>query len=1154
MPKRSADTDARHVISISPRARMRQHLLRAAALSSLCSSTLNAGILFLDSFGAAGASNGQFAQPGGITVAPDGSLYVTDTGNDRIQHFDAAGNYLGKFGSPGSGNGQFVFPNGVVVGLTVNSAGEIYVADRGSNRIQRFAADGTFINRWGGIGTGNGQFSSPADITCDGTNVYVADLNNHRIQKFSAVGSYLDQFGSIGGGDGKLNQPSGIAVTAGGDFLIADTLNQRIDRFHSNLTFQFKIGSFGSADGQFNRPAGVALDAMENIYVADEANNRIEKFSSSGSFLQSFGTLGSADGQMTRPLGVAATSSGLVYVVDTDNNRIHRWLDFDAWVSPAIHKTPSLTLTTTATLDSGKGLDVHGDLTLPAAGVLNLIGGSITVTGKYSSAGTLVMTSGTLSADTIINSANNQLFGGTLSATTLFTNASPLTITGGTLNAGSFVNNSTLNLTAGTLNVGSFVRNGPFNWAGGTLRFSDALVLDGPKSTIIFGGSSSATLSAGQQLAVANDLNLQIDNLSIVGGSLVSGKGFVGYKSDAIGTVLLSGHDSTWTARGLNLGWNGPASLTILDQSVVTNSADATLSFGSDSAVSVTVANPGARFVTDGKLSIGDSGQTNLSISDGAFVSAHASSLGANATGDARVDITGAGSMWTTATSLAVGGDTVRAAGRGDINIRSGATVQVGDQLIIWPTGTVRLNGGTLRTDELVVNGVFLWNSGTLQLTGLAGLTLGTGGVFGSTLTVGQNQSLVIDNTLTIQGGSVLSVLPGASLSCSNLSLLGGTVAAPGGINLDNVHTLTGRGLVGGAISGGATSTILATGTLTLGDLASSSGVDFKGTLNVASSQVLLLDADQAILSGQVILGDGGKLLAINGISLASGATLAATGNASVVGKFTSAGIVIGPAGAGQLLTFENDVTGPGLFTGNIHFANGITVTGNAPVSFNGDLTFTSGLILDGRTLTIGGNGHVLTTPSIAITIDGKLDLTSNGMIVQADPSQRDQVILDITDLVKRGRAGGAWTGPGITSSTAAAQPNKLTGLAVILNDNGLGLPILTTFGGHDADINSILIKYTWNGDMDLNGIIDADDYFLIDRGFANHLAGYRNGDLDFSGVVDADDYFLIDRAFVGQTGILSAGDPTNAAVVPEPGAGIFLVLAGVALSRRRRR
>jgi hypothetical protein len=86
-----------------------------------------------------------------------------------------------------------------------------------------------------------------------------------------------------------------------------------------------------------------------------------------------------------------------------------------------------------------------------------------------------------------------------------------------------------------------------------------------------------------------------------------------------------------------------------------------------------------------------------------------------------------------------------------------------------------------------------------------------------------------------------------------------------------------------------------------------------------------------------------------------------------------------------------------------------------------------------------------------------------------------------------------------------------------MLNDQGNGSPLFAQFGPFNVDTDSVLVKYTLNGDMDLNGVLDADDYFQIDNGFAKGAQGYRDGDLNYSQSIDADDYFLLDLAFATQ-------------------------------------
>ena len=86
---------------------------------------------------------------------------------------------------------------------------------------------------------------------------------------------------------------------------------------------------------------------------------------------------------------------------------------------------------------------------------------------------------------------------------------------------------------------------------------------------------------------------------------------------------------------------------------------------------------------------------------------------------------------------------------------------------------------------------------------------------------------------------------------------------------------------------------------------------------------------------------------------------------------------------------------------------------------------------------------------------------------------------------------------------------DDLHGLAAIRNADEQGQPLFDSFAGQAVDENSILVKFTINGDADLNGKLDASDYFLIDKGFlsknsANPLTGYRNGDFDYNDKIDA--------------------------------------------------
>ena len=114
----------------------------------------------------------------------------------------------------------------------MDASGNVYVADTGNGRVQKFTSDGTFLTQWGSGGSEPGQFDYPQGIAVDGRgNVYVADTWNHRVQKFTSDGTFLTQWGRGGSGPGQFDYPQGIAVEGSGNIYVADTWNGRVQVF-----------------------------------------------------------------------------------------------------------------------------------------------------------------------------------------------------------------------------------------------------------------------------------------------------------------------------------------------------------------------------------------------------------------------------------------------------------------------------------------------------------------------------------------------------------------------------------------------------------------------------------------------------------------------------------------------------------------------------------------------------------------------------------------------------------------------------------------------------------------------------------------------------------------------------------------------------------
>ncbi|MBC8108052.1 MAG: S8 family serine peptidase, partial [Anaerolineae bacterium] len=176
--------------------------------------------------------------------------------------------------------------------------------------------------------------------------------------------------------------------------------------------------------------------------------------------------------------------------------------------------------------------------------------------------------------------------------------------------------------------------------------------------------------------------------------------------------------------------------------------------------------------------------------------------------------------------------------------------------------------------------------------------------------------------------------------------------------------------------------------------------------------------------------------------------------------------------------------------------------------------------IASGGLATMALNGsNVLRTNALSLTGTGTLDMTNNDLIV--DYSGGTQLPA-VQALINSARASGAWTGSGITSSAAKnASPANTSLAAIEASDFDALYGAAAPFSGQSVDATAVLVKYTYYGDTDFNGVVDFDDYSRADAGFNNNRTGWLNGDADGNGIVDFDDYSLIDLAFNTQVGTL---------------------------------
>lgn len=311
------------------------------------------------------ALSAQMSGPSGVALDSSGDVYVADLGNNRIRRVSGTGGSAAITTVAGSGNAGFSGDAGPSTsaqlnqpaGVAVDSAGNLYIADSGNNRVRKVtglpgspaittvAGNGSAGSSGDGGAATSAELSQPMAVALDSTgNIYIADTGNSRVRK--VAGTTITTIAGTGtpgfGGDkgaataAQLRRPAGVAVDGSGNVYIADTGNHRIRKISGGtITTVAGSGTAGySGDNgaataaQLNAPAGVAANGT-NIYVADTANNLIRRVSGAGTITtiagggSSLGDGGPAtSGDLAAPQALAADGSGNFFVADTLDNRI----------------------------------------------------------------------------------------------------------------------------------------------------------------------------------------------------------------------------------------------------------------------------------------------------------------------------------------------------------------------------------------------------------------------------------------------------------------------------------------------------------------------------------------------------------------------------------------------------------------------------------------------------------------------------------------------------------------------------------------------------------------------------------------------------------------------------------------------------------------
>jgi RHS repeat-associated protein len=428
------------------------------------------------------ATSAEFYSDYSVATDASGNLYIADNGGEVVLKVTAstgmmsvvAGN--GTEGYSGDGGVATSAELDGPAGIAVDSSGNIYIADSGNVRIRKVTVSTGIITTVAGNGdwnfSGDGgaatsaSLAGPLGVAVDSAgNIYIADSSNRRVRKVTASTGDITTVAGTGAagytGDGgaatsaKIALPQAVAVDGSGDIYIADANNSVIRYVKASTGIITTVAGNGTAgykgDGglatsaELNSPQGIALDGSGNLYIADTSNNVIREVTASTGDIATIagnGTSGySGDGgkatsaELSTPEGVALDLSANIYVADL-NNLVVREVG-----GPNQKSTPTITWNIPAAITYGTAL----------SGTQLDASASVGGTFAYSPSSGTVLTAGTQTLSVTFTPSNTSAYNSVTASVTLTVNQATPTITWSApaaINYGTTLSSTQLNATA----------------------------------------------------------------------------------------------------------------------------------------------------------------------------------------------------------------------------------------------------------------------------------------------------------------------------------------------------------------------------------------------------------------------------------------------------------------------------------------------------------------------------------------------------------------------------------------------------------------------------------------------------------------------------------------------------------------------------------
>ena len=251
--------------------------------------------------------------PWGVAVNDQDEIAVSDIGNHKIYLFKSDGTHIKSFGGKGAQHDAFDFPSG-----TAYHGDNIIVAEQVNHTVEVLNRQGGYVRHFGGKGSLDNQLNFPTGLSVDSDgNIILADKKNKLIKLFSPDGQFLNKLGT----EGSFTSPF-HCIQHDNYLIVSDKGDNSIKCFDRKGNFLFKYGKEGNAHGEFNKPSCLYMDKAGHLMVCDTINHRIQVFDLSGKFVAKCGRKGTGIGEFDRPVSVAVLSDGKIVVSDLNNSRI----------------------------------------------------------------------------------------------------------------------------------------------------------------------------------------------------------------------------------------------------------------------------------------------------------------------------------------------------------------------------------------------------------------------------------------------------------------------------------------------------------------------------------------------------------------------------------------------------------------------------------------------------------------------------------------------------------------------------------------------------------------------------------------------------------------------------------------------------------------